>query len=129
MMGVGVATGCTPSRPAAPSQQDPSLVPHAAETGTTQVATATNEVVASVHGDDITARDLLGPLIEANGLDVMLELAERALARQMAAREGVTVSSDDVANETKLTIDRFRKAVHQNDLLAATMPTEGPEAD
>jgi hypothetical protein len=130
---VVLAGGCAPSKP--PENTPPTANGQNNNSSTDSNATpgvqasAVNETVANIRGDDITAKELLGPLIEANGLDVTLELAERALARQAAAKENVTVSPDEIANETKLTIERFRKAVHQNDVMATSEPTEGPEAD
>lgn len=73
-----------------------------------QPAAATQgPVVAQVGNASVTLDQLQRPLVKGYGLNILLNLVQLEVAKENAAKAGVTVNSDDVARETKLTIDRM----------------------
>jgi len=82
------------------------------------------EVVATIRGQDITEKELEEPLIEAYGLNMLLELVQLDLAKQEAERQSMTVSPADVDNEIDLTLREFRRAAAEAG--ATTEPTTEP---
>jgi len=98
---LGVAA-CEPNTP--PS-------PHG---GSTPVTLApVDPVVATVDGVDLTLSQLQKPLIEGYGLNVLLELVQLDLAQKKAANMHITISQQDVDEETRLTLVQFKKSVRQ----------------
>ena len=68
-------------------------------------------VIARVDDVTITMGQLQGPLVEAYGLNVLLNLVQLELAKQVAVNAKVTVTPADVERERKMTLDRmFRDA-------------------
>jgi foldase protein PrsA len=68
-------------------------------------------VVARVDDITITMGQLQGPLVESYGLNVLLNLVQLELAKQVAANAKVSVTEADLERERKLTLDRmFRDA-------------------
>jgi parvulin-like peptidyl-prolyl isomerase len=82
------------------------------------------EVIATVRGQNITEKELEAPLIEAYGLNMLLELVQLDLAKQEADRQSITVSPQDVENEVDLTLSEFQRAT--NEASATTEPTTQP---
>jgi parvulin-like peptidyl-prolyl isomerase len=73
-----------------------------------QPAAATQgPVVAQVGNAAVTLDQLQKPLIQAYGLNILLNLVQLEVAKENAAKAGVTVTPDDVARETQITIDRM----------------------
>lgn len=66
-------------------------------------------VIARVGSRQITAEQLQKPLMEAYGLNVLLNLVQLELARDTAQRQGITVSAEDVEQERKQTLSRMFK--------------------
>lgn len=63
-----------------------------------------DDVVARVGDRTVTLRELSGPLVEAYGLNVLLNLVQLELAQQQAETAGVTVTEADVVAERERTI-------------------------
>jgi PPIC-type PPIASE domain len=81
---------------------------------TTRVAAATepstqptSRVIAKVNGEPITLEELDKPLIAGYGLNVLLNLVQLDLAKQQAARAGITVTPADIKHEQQLTVDKM----------------------
>ena len=69
------------------------------------------DVVALVNGKPISREQLVKPLVEAYGLNLLLQEIQLELARQNAAKAGVTVTPGDVARErTAMLKGLFEKA-------------------
>jgi foldase protein PrsA len=66
-------------------------------------------VVARVDDVAVTMGQLQVPLVDAYGLNVVLNLVQLELAKQVAANAKVTVTEADVERERKLTLDRMFK--------------------
>ncbi len=66
-------------------------------------------VVARVEDVAVTMGQLQGPLVEAYGLNVLLNLVQLELAKQVAANAKVTVTGADLERERKMTLDRMFK--------------------
>jgi PBP1b-binding outer membrane lipoprotein LpoB len=89
-----------------------------------------DEVLATVRGIDITRRELDEPLVEAYGLNMLLELVQLDLAEQEAQRAQITITQQDVDDETNRTLLAFRAASNQDQLAAAdTQPTATQASD
>ncbi|MGH7214146.1 MAG: hypothetical protein ACREIT_05230, partial [Tepidisphaeraceae bacterium] len=74
----------------------------------TALASAPDDpVVARIAGRDITMAELQVPLIEAYGLNVLLNLVQLELAQEHAARVGASVTSQDIEEERRITIARM----------------------
>jgi foldase protein PrsA len=86
-------------------------------------------VVATVRGHDVTMSELQGPLVEAYGLNVMLELVQLDMAQQDAQQAGVTVTDADIEDEATRTLTDFRKATRQDQLAAAATEPSGDTPD
>jgi len=83
------------------SQQVPPLPP--------QPPPESDQTVATINGLTITMEQLQAPLIEAFGLNMLLKVVELDLAKQQAARLGITLTKNDVANETQRYLDQVFK--------------------
>lgn len=68
-----------------------------------------DRVVARINNEPISMNQLLGPLIESHGLDVLINLVQVEMARQDAAKAGVTVTSDDFKQERAETLAKLFK--------------------
>lgn len=66
-----------------------------------------DEPVATIGEITITRQELLEPLIQAHGLDFLLQLATYELARATAERNGLSVTEQDVTAEADRTISRM----------------------
>lgn len=64
-------------------------------------------MVAQVGGVNVTLDQLQRPLIQAYGLNVLLNLVQLQVAKENAAKAGVKATPEDIANEKQLTIDRM----------------------
>ncbi len=62
---------------------------------------------ATVNGLSIPADDVLRPLIEARGLNILLDVVQLALAKQIADEAKVTVSPEDFRAERDQTLDKL----------------------
>jgi len=74
-----------------------------------------NPPIARIAGRTINERQLRDPLIDAYGLNMLLNLVQYELAAREAERAQVTVTEVDVASERQMTIDRmFAQSNAQN---------------
>jgi parvulin-like peptidyl-prolyl isomerase len=126
LMGAALLSGCDSSNQPPPVTAETTT---ANPTGPTVVKAADSgdEVVATVNGQDISLRQLQGPLLEGYGLDVLLRLVELDLVEQAAGHHNVTISDADLENETTRTLIEFRNASHQDEAASAdTQPSTEP---
>ncbi len=83
---------------------------------TSRSAEPTDSAVAAyVGGRAITMEQLHRPLVEAYGLNALLHLVQLELAKEMAEQTGVTVTSDDLADERRLTLAKMFKDASEED--------------
>ncbi len=68
-----------------------------------------DRVIARINSEPISLQQLLGPLIESHGLDVLINLVQVEMARQDAAKAGVTVTSADFDHERAETLAKLFK--------------------
>jgi foldase protein PrsA len=132
----GLLSGCGPDaqqpptdslRASTPSNSAPVQTTdntHNIVTPTPVAPAAQDEIVASVHGENITMKQLMDPLIQAYGLQMLIQLAQLDLVQQAADRNSVTVSPNDVDAETNITLLRFRTAADQAGAAATGATTE-----
>jgi parvulin-like peptidyl-prolyl isomerase len=95
-------SGCAPSESTPPSLE-----------ATLPPPPPTDEVVATVRGEDITMKELQAPLVEAHGLNILLELVQVDLAKQEAQKQSVVVTPQDIDDEADRTLLGFRRASEQ----------------
>jgi parvulin-like peptidyl-prolyl isomerase len=74
---------------------------------TTEPIAGGGEVVATVDGNTITMAQLSRPLLEAYGLNVLLNLVQLDLAKQQAAKAGLIVSPEDIQKEYDQTVQKL----------------------
>jgi parvulin-like peptidyl-prolyl isomerase len=125
LIGAALASGCnSDSQPPADSDLAPQ---NSAGPTVSKSHDSGDEVIADVNGREITLHELQGPLMEAYGLNVLLQLVELDLVEQAAAHQSVTVSDQDVEDETVRTLIEFRAASHQDELASSdTQPSTEP---
>jgi parvulin-like peptidyl-prolyl isomerase len=111
--------GCDPvrptSRPAAAASASPPNARGADPAPTTQSAPTQSPAVAVVNGRSITLEELEKPLIDAYGLNVLLNLVQLELARQNAAQANVSITPADVERERQLTLEKMFKDAEKAD--------------
>lgn len=71
-----------------------------------------DRVIARINSEPISMKQLLGPLIESHGLTVLINVVQVEMARQDAAKAGVTVTPDDFKQERA---DTLAKLFKEND--------------
>jgi parvulin-like peptidyl-prolyl isomerase len=64
-------------------------------------------VVAQVGGAKVTLEQLQRPLIDAYGLNILLNLVQLEVAKENATKAGVRVTPQDIAHETDTTIEKM----------------------
>ncbi len=69
-----------------------------------------DRIIAHVNGEPIAMKQLLEPLIESHGLNVLVNLVQVEMAKQDAAKAGVTVSPTDFQAERQSTLEKLFKA-------------------
>jgi foldase protein PrsA len=72
----------------------------------TSVEAGSNRTIATVEGQPITEQQLVKPLIEGYGLDILLSLGMLQEAKNLAAARGVKVTPDDVKAELGITLKK-----------------------
>src|SRR5205085_11171925 len=113
-VGMAIAAGCSGGgassgnshRPSfenlAPSRStvsESSPAPARQATATVTPSPELDQPVAIINKQPLTMRQFMGPLVEAHGLNMLLNLARLNLAKQDAALEHVEVSAEDFAEE------------------------------
>jgi parvulin-like peptidyl-prolyl isomerase len=68
-----------------------------------------DRVVARINGQPVTMAELLKPLLEAHGLQILTGLVQLDLLRQEARAEHVPVSAEDVRHEREMTLGKMFK--------------------
>jgi foldase protein PrsA len=98
---------------------------------TTLPAGSPDEVVATVGGIEITRRQLDEPLVEAYGLNMLLEVVQLDMAQTAAERANITVTQQDVDDETNRTLTAFKAASNQDQFgsAAETQPADTQPSD
>ncbi len=110
----GLLAGCAKNAPA-PESNSGNLANQNVAVSSTQPANAPpralngDDVVAWVNGTPVTTKQLVQPLIESSGLNMLLNLVQLELAKQDAAKKGITVSPEDIAQERDDTIAHMFK--------------------
>lgn len=101
MVAAGVfAQGCSRETVSAAPQP----TPRNTETVAARPTEGADQVVARVGGRVITMKQLQQPLVEGYGLNILLNLVQLELARDLAQRAGLTVSPQDILAERDLTL-------------------------
>jgi foldase protein PrsA len=92
------------------------------------IAARVEEPVAIVNGKPVARELLVKPLVEAYGLNLLLQIVQLELARQDAAKAGVTVTSADVTHERAFMLKGFFPDADEKDydqLLAQLLKQQG----
>jgi len=90
-----------------PAPADALMAPAPALSPTTNPASDPDRIVAKVNGRPIRIAQLEKPLIDAYGLNVLLNLVQLELAKQQANQSAVTVTDADIAHERELTLEKM----------------------
>ncbi|MEO6435669.1 MAG: peptidylprolyl isomerase [Tepidisphaeraceae bacterium] len=135
-MGVMVlsATAIAAKKPAAkkPAAETPAAEAPAATSAAQPASASQGPIIATMGPAQVTMDQLQRPLIEAYGLNVLLNLVQLEIARQHAIRAGVKVTPQDVATEREVTIERMFKESNEkltDKLAAAREKGQTDEAD
>lgn len=116
--------GCAPDAPpktSSSSVTEPVAATKPIEPTTVPVKIVIREVprveepVAVVNGKPIERDQLVKPLVEAYGLNLLLQIIQLELARQDAAGAGLTVSPNDVTKERAIMLKGFFPDAEQGD--------------
>ncbi len=101
--------GCAENTPPGPAAQPPIHATVNPATASTQSAESVraDEAVAIVNGKPIAREQLVKPLVEAYGLNLLLQIIQLELSRQDAAKAGVTVTSVDIRSERSTMLKGF----------------------
>lgn len=73
------------------------------------------DVIATVNGRPILRQQVVQPLLEANGLNILLRIAQLELVRQHAQQAGIVLSTEDIQNERTLTLAGLFKGAAAGD--------------
>lgn len=92
--------------------------------GRSKTQPVTANTIAIVNGQPIDIEQLQKPLIESFGLNVLLNLVQLEMAKQTAARNGVSVTEADVKDEMKITLDAWFKENNAKGLSAMEIARE-----
>lgn len=118
LVGMALVGGCASSQgepPAARTARQPAAAPladrpaPATRPATYAAIAAGDEVVARAGNVQVTRQQLVDPLIEGHGLDMLLQLITLELAKDSARRKGLSISQEDVDVELQQTINRMFK--------------------
>jgi foldase protein PrsA len=111
-----VLSGCKTNE-SAPNQQTFSTAP--------PPSNPLDQVVATIDGDSITLGQLEPVVMQAYGLNILLDFVQRDLVQQQAAQLQIVVTPQDVSNERALTLVLLKREAHGLRELdgAATQPS------
>lgn len=113
-----LATGCATSKDPAPAPLAPSAAPPIqpqADAAKPAASVADNQPIARINGKDISKADLVQPLIDTYGLNMLLNLVQLELAKQDAANAHITVTPEDIAHERELMLNRLFNSPKKED--------------
>jgi parvulin-like peptidyl-prolyl isomerase len=84
-----------------------------------------NEVLATIRGEPITLQDVEPVLVDGYGLNVVLLIVQRNLAREEAAKQEIVVTPQDVAAEKQITLTTLSRSLESSGLnVSATEPSD-----
>lgn len=112
-----LVAGCEPSRTTSRTVVAPPAAVATTRDSTppAPAAPASQPAVAVVNGQAITLQELQKPLIDAYGLNVLLNLVQLELAKQEAAAAKVSITPADIERERDLTIEKMFKDADKKD--------------
>ena len=93
--------------------QSPAPAPSFATTAPSTQVSRFNPVVASVGQVQVTRDQLIKPLVDAYGLNILLNVIQLEIAKQNASREHLVVTADDIQRERDQTINNMFKDANQ----------------
>src|SRR6185437_5962657 len=93
--------------------QSPAPAPSFATTAPSTQVSRFNPVVASVGQVQVTRDQLIKPLVDAYGLNILLNVIQLEIAKQNARREHLVVTADDIQRERDQTINNMFKDANQ----------------
>jgi len=73
------------------------------------IKASSNDPIIMISGQPLTLGQFMGPLIEAHGLTMLLNLTQLELVKQDAARNHVVVTDKDVEEEREATLESFAR--------------------
>jgi parvulin-like peptidyl-prolyl isomerase len=76
-----------------------------------------SRVIARVNQQPITLQQLQEPLIEAHGLNILLNLVQLEMARQNAAAENIHLTTEDYEQERRYTLQRMFETAYEDQAL------------
>ncbi len=103
----GILSGCVPG---GESGRAPALPP---VSGEQNLSAEQSLAVAYVGPITITRQQLQAPLMEAYGLNVLLNLVQLELVKQQAAKDAVAVTAEDIRQERQQTLAGMFKEANQ----------------
>ena len=127
VIGGAVLGGCGGQAPPPTQKTSPvqnlNVVPPPASGGSTPAPTVAapgvpssdERVIARANGQPITMGQLMRPLVEAHGLQMLVGLVQLELARQDARAAHLTISPEDVRAERELTLEKMFKEADQKE--------------
>jgi len=77
--------------------------------------TPDDPVIARINGQPVTKQDLVKPLIEAHGLQMLVGLVQLDLLKQEARENHIVVGPEDVQHEYDLTLEKMFKDAGQKE--------------
>ncbi len=112
-VGIALLGGCGDSAPRSDGSGSAKALSAVPESGSSSLSRTNrggdsgDRVIAQVGTKPMTMRELEGPLVEAHGLSVLLNMVQLELARQDAAQNHVLVSPQDIQTERDQTLLRL----------------------
>ena len=103
----GILSGCASNNADAPLHAAPTVATPIAPTKTVATTEPADPVIASVSGVDIHFQELEKPLLESDGLNMLMLIVQRDMARDACRQQGIVVSDEDLKNERKWTLDHM----------------------
>ncbi|HEY2585050.1 MAG TPA: peptidylprolyl isomerase [Tepidisphaeraceae bacterium] len=119
-------TGSVPKMTANPAPTTgPSLAvntPAPASPAAVASASSDDRIIARINGEPVTMAELMKPLLESHGLQILTGIVQLDLLKQEARKDRAPVTADDVRKERELTLGKMFKdadAKEQDQLDAA----------
>lgn len=131
LIGPLVAAGCAPPPPQEPapvqklttvppppanSNPAPQITPASPQIAPTPAgASSDDRIIARINGQPVTLGELVHPLIEAHGLQMLIGLVQLDVLKQEAREEHVVISSEDIQRERDETLRKMFKDADQKE--------------
>ncbi len=116
---VSILSGCG-SSPKPSGEQPGVVVPSDGHSSDSMAGTSTNDaVLAEIDGIKLSEAQFKPILYKASGLDILLMVIQREMAKAEAGKEGITISPADVDAEKKLTLANVFTSGKEEDYEAA----------